>query len=143
MKENNIDDILTLAFANLHQPEPPEAFKNAIARQPRAPLAQLIDGLLEEQPGIGVRLLLKRIADLNQGSPEDMDRMDFQSYLIGRLGVSESELRQCMTALGSYRRLCEAHPGEQFLAAARDECGEGIGSIDADQLRALFKKRKK
>jgi hypothetical protein len=69
--------------------------------------------------------------------------MDFQSYLIGRLGVSESELRQCMTALGSYRRLCEAHPGEQFLAAARDECGEGIGSIDADQLRALFKKRKK
>ncbi len=143
MKENDIDDIMRLAFANLRRPEPPEAFKDAIGNQPRAPLAALIDAFIAEHPHIASRGLLQRIADLNQGTPEDLDRPDFQSYLIGRFEVSESELTQCRHALGTYRRLAKAHAGEQLQAAARDEHGDGGGALDVDEIRALFKKRKK
>jgi hypothetical protein len=142
MKENDIDDILTLAFANLQQPEAPVAFEKAVERQPEAPLTRLIAEMLEEQPDIRHRQLLERLAKLNQGTPEDMDQADFQSYLLGRLDISEADLRECMAALGTYRRVCQAQPGEQLLAAARDESGDSIVAADVDEIRNQLKKRK-
>lgn len=143
MKDEDLDEILTLAFANLRRSEPPAAFQKAVANQPRAQLATLIEAFIEEHPHIASRALLQKVADLNQGTPEDLDRMDFQSYLIGRFGASEAELRQCRHALGTYRRLVQSASGEQVQMAARDEAGKGGGTATVSEIRAVFKKRKK
>lgn len=142
MKEERFDEIARLAFANLHQPGPPDAFKEGMKDLPRAPLAALIDGMLEEQPGFSLRTVLEEVARLNQGALEDMDRPDFQSYLIGKLGISETNLRRCIQALRTYRRVSQGTSGEKFLAAAREENGDSVGSADIDEIRNLLKKRK-
>ena len=67
MKDNELDDLLRVAIANMRQPEPSEAFREAISGAGRAPLAALIDKLLEEQPNVSARSALKAIAGLNQG----------------------------------------------------------------------------
>jgi hypothetical protein len=143
MKDEDIDDVLAIALANLKDPNLPEFLKKAAAEAPRAPLAVLIDAFLSEQPGIAVRPRLEAIAALNQGTPEDLDRPACQSYLIGRLGMVEAELGRCMRAVGNYRRLSQATVGERFLTAARDEARDGGGSVDAAEIREQLKKRNK
>ncbi len=143
MKEHDIDNVLRLAVANLHQQELPAVFKEAVENQPRAPLALMIESFLAEHTQIESKALLQAIADLNQGTPEDLDRPDFQSYLIGRFGMSETVFDQARRALATHRRFARAQSGEQMQLAARDEAGTGGCAADVDEIRLLFKKRKK
>jgi hypothetical protein len=143
MKDNELDDLLRVAIANMRQPEPSEAFREAISGAGRAPLAALIDKLLEEQPNVSARSALKAIAGLNQGCVEDLDTPVFQSYLIARLGITEAQVRQCMRSIGTFAQLIRSSAEQRFLAAARDEQGNGGGSASADDIREQLKKRKK
>lgn len=143
MNDNEFDNLLRVAIANTRQPGPSEAFREAIAGALQAPLAVLIDRLLEEQPDIATRSELEAISSLNQGSAEDLDDTAFQSYLVATLGITESQLRLCARSIANFAKLLRSSAEQRFLAAARDEQGDGGGSVSAGDIRDQLKKRKK
>ena len=139
MNDKEFEDILTVAVANILQPEPPEEFKKALAAM--APLPALIEKLIAAKPTIGNRRWLESIAALRQGRPEDLNAAAFRSYIMAKTAMSDEELNKCVREIETFRRILEAVAADEPVAmAARDEEGLGGGPIAAAELLDVYKK---
>jgi hypothetical protein len=137
----DFDDILSLVVANERQPEPPADILCGLEGLLIAPLAEVIIRLLNEQPRLDAGPILKAISDLNQGRPEDLDRPDFQSYIVLTLRCSQSDLVRVKEALRTFRLLQEARSDKPTSLAARDESLAGGGAATASEIAVQLRKR--
>ncbi len=139
------DDMTTLAFSYLRNSVDTERdLGPRFANVPRAPLARLIDGYLEQHPDVETSSMLRKVASLNQGRLEDLNVATFVSYLVAKCGSDEASLRNIINTLHAYQSVtavaleeCE----EELLVAARDEAPDGPISVTLADLREQLKKR--
>lgn len=137
MNDQDFNDILRVAAASLISSEPPKEFQDAVSA--RAPLASFIDALVLHQPKLSSRSALERIANLNQGTIEDLNASAFQSYVISRTGVSELELQRCLREIETFRRVLEAVAREESVPlAARDEAGLTKQLVAASEIMKML-----
>jgi hypothetical protein len=136
------DDILRLAAALTEEPKPRAELVQALSSVGRAPLAALIDRFLLETPRFKLAVALKSIADKNQGNLDDLDSPDFQSYLISRLKISESDLRICCDALATFKRVSESNPSGSLGIAARGPMDTQSKVSDAKEILDNLKRRR-
>jgi hypothetical protein len=139
--KNEKDDLTKIAVSFSLYPDTSPAVTIGLANVPRAPLAALIDDLLKEQPGIGIRDTLKSLAALNQGMLEDLDDSAFLSYLVSRINATEVTIKKCARALTTYRKIHEAvRTSDRFLKVAartEDDSEEIASASDSDILKEL------
>jgi hypothetical protein len=141
----NDDDMTGMALDYIERGGPPAHVREAFQNIPRAPLATFIDTYLAAQPRINLASVLRQIAEINQGRLEDLDSVDFVSYLIERTGTDETTMQRVRVALGKFRRFVEASAdGEARLSvAARDDSGGSSTSTTMNELLQQMKKRVK
>jgi hypothetical protein len=137
VNDKEFEDLVTLAIADDLETDVPEAFKAAIRK--RAPLAQAIDALLARRPRIPARQNLEALSSLNQGRLEDLNAPEFRSYVMAKIGMTESDLDGCVREIELFRQLREAMARDEPIAmAARDEDGFGSEKIAASELFDLL-----
>ena len=138
------DDMLRAAAAFTVRPELREDVKQAFANIPRAPLSRFIDDYVATHPNIDLAVALKTIADLNQGTLDDLDTKDFQSYVVSATSVSEVQLRRCAAALGSYRLLKDRSHSDAaslpFAARENDTTTDAQSTLNSELLEQLKKR---
>jgi hypothetical protein len=138
------DEITALALDYLSSKDDIRArVGDAFANIQRAPLAKLIDELLETSPNIDIAPILKRIADTNQGRLEDLNIPVFQSYLIAKCDTNETQLRRLTATLSnfdSYKAL-NVDPNKEMPIAARDDANSGQKSTTLSELLKQREKR--
>lgn len=143
MNEPN-EDMLRAAVIFAVRAELSNKAREAFAKIQRAPLSLFIDEYLVAHANIDLAVALRTIADLNQGTLDDLDTKDFQSYIVSTTSVSDVQLHRCTAALGSYRLLKERSlSGEDSLrfAAREDNDKAGAGSALNSELLEQLKKR--
>jgi hypothetical protein len=139
VNDKEFEDILTVAVANILQPEPPDVFKDALAA--KAPLPALIEALIDRKKNIANRRHLEAIAALRQGRPEDLNTAAFRSYVLAKTDMTEEELDRCAREIETFRRILEAVAVDQPVTmAARDEDGLGGGPIAAADFLEIYEK---
>lgn len=106
MNDTDFTNMLRIAAHALDNPNVPREFQDALLA--RAPLSSAIDSLLVHRPKCSMRSALERIADLNQGTLEDLNAPAFQSYVIYNASINELELYACIREIATFRRLSEA-----------------------------------
>jgi hypothetical protein len=137
----DFDDILSLVVANERQSRPSTDVLSGLEGLPIAPLAKVIIRLLDDHPRLDAGPILKAISDLNQGRLEDLDRPDFQSYVIATVKCSQVELVRVKEVLRTSRLLQETRSDTTTLLAARDESLVGGGAATATEIAAQLRKR--
>jgi hypothetical protein len=102
VNERDLTKLIRIAAACLDTSSIPATFREALVA--RSPLAALIDAMLLQRPESPVRGALERIAQLNQGTIEDLNASSFQSYLIYKADINEVELRRLIGEIELFRR---------------------------------------
>ena len=121
-----------------------ERVGDAFANIPRAPLAKIVDDLVEMQPQFSLNPLLKRIGELNQGRVDDLNMPQFQSYLIAKCETNEMDLRRAISAINSFLLIRATASGgdKAMLIAARDGENSGQKSATMSDILKQISKRK-
>lgn len=133
----NKDELLRLALALEKRPDAIEEAKLRLRKAGKAPLTKVIHSLLADWTNYEGAAVLEKIASLNQGKVEDLNRSDFQSYIIAETGISEVELVKSRRTIQSF--LQGVNQLGRLRVAAR---GDSLpGDIDMADIEGQLKKR--
>lgn len=134
--DRDLDNLIKLAASRTRQEGVADKLRLEIGRIGPCALARDIDAYLESQPHSPYAKLLRELADLNQGTFDDLDRMDFVSYLVSTLDVDHAQVTAARQALRSYL----LSPGENRSKVAARDAQSDVEASDAE-IRALLSRR--